>query len=177
VVPLALAFTLASQLAGWWTAQGGIGVLLWGSAVQFAGLIAVGSLAGFVAQPGTVALMAALAVFGFGQGLVMAPLAGVVLATVRPAHAGSGAGLLNTVQQAAGALGVSLVGAAYFLGGTTDRRGILAAIALLGLSVLTTGVFFTRMKRAERKTAMRRRVGDVGTAGKPRSRPPARCGA
>ena len=121
--------------------------------MQFAGLVAVASLAGFVAQPGTVALMAALAVFGFGQGLVMAPLAGVVLATVRPAHAGSGAGLLNTVQQAAGALGVSLVGAAYFLGGTTDRRGILAAIALLGLSVLTTGVLFTRMRHAGRKTA------------------------
>ena len=69
-----------------------------------------------------------------------------MLATVRPAHAGSGAGLLNTVQQAAGAFGVSLVGAAYFLVGTTDRRGILAAIALLGLSVLTTGVLFTRMK-------------------------------
>ena len=153
VVPLALAFTLASQLAGRWTVQGGIGVLLWGSAVQFAGLVAVARLAGVVAQPGEATLMAALAVFGFGQGLVMAPLAGVVLATMRPAHAGSGAGLLNTVQQAAGALGVSFVGAAYFLGGTTDRRGILAAIALLGLSVLTTGVLFTRMKRAGRKTA------------------------
>ena len=151
VVPLALAFTLASQLAGWWTMQAGIGVLLWGSAVQFAGLLAVASLAGFVAQPGA-ALMAALAVFGFGQGLVMAPLAGLVMATVRLAHGGSAAGLLNTVQQAAGALGVSLVGAAYFLGGTTDRHGILAAIALLGLSVLTTSVLFTRMRHAGRKT-------------------------
>jgi len=152
-VPLALAFTLASQMAGRWTAQGGIGVLLWGTAVQFAGLIAVGSLAGFAARPGMAALMAALAVFGFGQGLVMASLAGVVLATVQPAHAGSGAGLLNTVQQAAGALGVSLVGAAYFLGGRADRRGILAAVTLLGLSVLVTGGIFTRMRRAGTKSA------------------------
>ena len=90
VVPLALAFTVASQLAGRWTARRGIAVLLWGSAVQFAGLVAVGSVAGLVARPEMAVLMAALAVFGFGQGLVMAPLAGVVLATVRPAHAGSG---------------------------------------------------------------------------------------
>jgi len=118
--------------------------------MQFAGIAALGGLAGLVAQPGMVALTAALAVFGFGQGLVMAPLAGMVLATVRPAHAGSGAGLLNTVQQAAGAVGVSLVGAAYFLGGTADRRGILAALALLGLSVLTTVALLARMGQGRR---------------------------
>ncbi len=89
--------------------------------------------------------MAALAIFGFGQGLVMAPLAGMVLATVQPAHAGSGAGLLNTIQQAAGAIGVSYVGAAYVLGGTADRRGVLAALALLGLSTLATIVLLARM--------------------------------
>ncbi len=141
VVPLALAFTLASQLAGRW-ARAGILVLLWGSAVQLAGLMAVGILAGWPSRPGTAVLMAALAVFGFGQGLVMAPLAGVVLAGVRPAHAGSGAGLLNTVQQAAGALGISLVGAAWF------GSGILAAAAVLGLSILATIGILARMRRA-----------------------------
>ena len=146
VVPLALAFTVASQLAGRW-AQVGIRVLLWGSAVQFAGLVAVGGLAGFVTRPDMAVLMAALAVFGFGQGLVMAPLAGVVLATVRPAHAGSGAGLLNTVQQAAGALGISLVAAAYFGG------SVLAAVVVLLVSVLATGGVLTQMRWAERMMA------------------------
>jgi len=150
VVPLALAFTLASQLAGRWMARSGIRVLLWGCAVQFTGIVALGGLAAFVREPGIDVLMAALMVFGFGQGLVMAPLAGVVLATVQPGHAGSGSGLLNTVQQAAGALGVSLIGAAYFLGGAPDRRGVLAAIAMLGLSVLATGSVLARMRGAER---------------------------
>ncbi len=149
VVPLALAFTLASQLAGRWMARGGIRALLWGCAVQFTGIVALGGLAAFMREPGIDVLMAALMVFGFGQGLVMAPLAGVVLATVQPGHAGSGSGLLNTVQQAAGALGVSLIGAAYFLGGAPDRRGVLAAIAMLGLSVLATGSVLARMRGAE----------------------------
>jgi len=145
VMPLALAFTLASQLAGRWAVRDGIAVLLWGSMGQLAGIIALGGLAGIPAQPGTAALTAALAMFGFGQGLVMAPLAGMVLATVQPAHGGSGAGLLNTIQQAAGAVGVSCVGAAYVLGGTADRRGVLAALALLGLSTLATIVLLARM--------------------------------
>jgi len=145
VVPLALAFTLASQLAGRWTTRGSVAVLLWGSMVQFAGIIALGGLAGLVAQPGMMALTLALAVFGFGQGLVMAPLAGMVLATVQPAHAGSGSGLLSTVQQAAGAVGVSVVGAAYFLGGTAGRSGILLAFALVGLSILLTAALLLRM--------------------------------
>ena len=150
VMPLALAFTLASQLAGRWMAWGGLGVLLWGCAVQLTGIVALGGLAAFVREPGIEVLMAALMVFGFGQGLVMAPLAGVVLATVQPGHAGSGAGLLNTVQQAAGALGVSLIGAAYFLGGATHRRGMLAAIMIIGVSVIATGSALARMRRVER---------------------------
>ncbi len=150
VVPLALAFTLASQLAGQWMAWGGLNVLLWGCAVQLTGIVALGGLAAFVREPGIEVLMAALMVFGFGQGLVMAPLNGVVLATVQPGHAGSGAGLLNTVQQAAGALGVSLIGVAYFIGGPTDRRGVLAALMIIGVSVLATGSVLARMRHVDR---------------------------
>jgi MFS family permease len=155
VVPLALAFTLASQLAGLWMARGGIGVLLRGSAVQLAGIVVLGGPAALVPQPGTAALAAALVVFGFGQGLVMAPLAGVVLAAVRPGFAGSGAGLLNTVQQAAAAVGVSAVGAVYFWGGAEDRLGILAALALLAASVAATAGLLARMRRAREGAAGR----------------------
>ena len=87
-----------------------------------------------------------LAVFGFGQGLVMAPLSGVVLATVRPQHAGSGAGMLNTVHQAAGATGISIVGIVWFI------YGIPAALALPGLSVIVTAWLLNRIRRsAERE--------------------------
>lgn len=147
--PLALAFTLASQLAGRWSARRGpVPVLLAGCAAQFAGIAVLGAMAATVAPVPMAVLVAALVVFGFGQGLVMAPLAGLVLATVKPAHAGSGAGLLNTVQQGAGALGVSLVGAIYLWGGGADRRGVLAAFALLGYLAIVTGALLARMRRA-----------------------------
>jgi predicted MFS family arabinose efflux permease len=144
VVPLAIAFTIASQLAGRWVVEHGMRVLLLGCAIQFAGLAALAGLVPF--QPDLMVLLAVLPVFGFGQGLVMAPLAGVVLAPVPPSHAGSGSGMLNTIQQAAGAIGVSLIGMLTVMGGAWGYNGILAALAFLGLSVITTGVLLGRMR-------------------------------
>jgi hypothetical protein len=57
--------------------------------------------------------MLPLAVFGYGQGLVMAPLSGAVLATVPKSNAGSASGLYGTVQQIGNAAGVALVSALY----------------------------------------------------------------
>ncbi len=45
--------------------------------------------------------MVPLAVFGYGQGMVLAPLFSAVLTQVRHTHAGSGAGILTTTQQVA----------------------------------------------------------------------------
>jgi len=141
VVPLALAFTLASRLAGRWVPRFGIAVLVAGVIIQFGAIIGLGATATWWPEPGLVVLMPMLAVFGFGQGLVMAPLSGVVLATVRPDHAGSGSGLLNTVQQAAGATGVSLVGTVWFL------DGVSAALTLLALSSIVTAGLLNGIRR------------------------------
>ena len=46
--------------------------------------------------------------------MVMAPLSGVVLATVKPISAGAGAGLYGTTQQIANAAGVAAIGAVFF---------------------------------------------------------------
>jgi predicted MFS family arabinose efflux permease len=82
-------------------------------------------------------LMLPLAVFGFGQGMVLAPLFSAVLAQVRHAHAGSGAGMLTTTQQVANGSGVVLAGAVYFaIPG--DRWGLVAALLALGCTVLGT---------------------------------------
>ena len=150
VVPLALAFTLASQLAARRQARVGNRVLLEGAAVQLAGILVVLLLVAIIERPGTATLMAALTVFGLGQGLVMAPLAGVVLASVRRAHAGSGAGLLNTATQAAGATGISLAGAIYFAGHAlgADRVGALAALTVLSLTIAATAALLIWAQRA-----------------------------
>ena len=106
VVPLALAFTIASRLAGPWVSRYGIRPLLLGCAIQFCAIAALAVVVACLPHPELSVIMAVLTVFGFGQGLVMAPLSGLALLTVRPAHAGSGAGMLNTIHQAAGATGV-----------------------------------------------------------------------
>ena len=143
VVPLALAFTIASRLAAVWVPRYGIRILLLGIAIQFCALADLAALAAWP-HSSLLLIVPVLTAFGFGQGLVMAPLSGLVLSTVRPDHAGSASGMLNTVHQAAGATGVSLVGAAWF------QQGPLAALTLLGLSTITTAVLLRRMRPAIR---------------------------
>jgi hypothetical protein len=60
---------------------------------------------------------------GFGVGLVVAPMVDAILTDTPVRDAGSGAGLLSTVQQVGLALGIALVG------GLTARAGILVASA------------------------------------------------
>jgi MFS family permease len=133
VLPLSFAFVAGSRLSG--------GRLVEGCVVQGCGLAATALLVGTVAQPG----MLPLAVFGYGQGMVLAPLFSAVLAQVRHAHAGSGAGMLTTTQQVANGAGVVLVGAVYFAM-PGHLLALLAAMAALGCTVIATIGFLLRMR-------------------------------
>ena len=137
ILPLAASFTVASQLAARWMACHGTRVLVWGCVSQLAGLLAFSAA---VQDPAGMLLALPLAVFGFGQGLVMAPLAGLVLARVEPAQAGAASGLLNTVQQASGAVGVTAAGLAFAASGSGG--GLL----LLGSGIVGTAVMLLRWK-------------------------------
>jgi hypothetical protein len=81
---------------------------------------------------------------GFGSGLVMVPLMGVVLSQVPPAQAGLGSGILLTSQQTCLALGAATVGTAYLslAGRSWGQGGALAAVALAitAISLLMTPV-------------------------------------
>ncbi|HET6198315.1 MAG TPA: MFS transporter, partial [Acetobacteraceae bacterium] len=136
VMPMALAFVVGSRLSG--------GRLVEGCIVQALGLASIGVLVGTVAHPTMAMLMLPLAVFGFGQGMVLAPLFSAVLTQVRHAHAGSGAGILTTTQQVANGTGVVLVGAVYFAV-PSDRLALLAALAALGCTVVGTVWCLSRM--------------------------------
>jgi len=59
-------------------------------------------------------LIPALLVCGLGLGSVVAPLVNVVLAGIRGQDAGSASGVLTTVQQVGGAIGVALIGVIFF---------------------------------------------------------------
>ncbi len=140
VLPLAIGFALMSRFAGPRAQQRGIVALLQGCGVQIAGLaILAGAIASghLLAMP-ILALM--LLVFGIGQAMVMAPLYGVVLTKVPPAHAGSGGGVMSTVQQIGNGCGVAVIGAVYYAVQATDspRTALLAALGILTIAIATT---------------------------------------
>jgi EmrB/QacA subfamily drug resistance transporter len=140
VLPLAFAFVAGSRLGG--------GRLIEGCIVQAFGLAATALLIATIQHPTMPTLMLPLVVFGYGQGMVLAPLFSTVLTNVRHAHAGSGAGILTTTQQIANGTGVVLVGAVYFAvqGLHDDRWAMLVALALLACTIVGTIGFLYRMQ-------------------------------
>jgi EmrB/QacA subfamily drug resistance transporter len=59
-------------------------------------------------------MIPALAVCGAGLGFVIAPLINIILAGILAGSAGSASGVLTTVQQIGGALGVAIIGIIFF---------------------------------------------------------------
>src|SRR5260221_865955 len=87
-VPLALTFVIASRHAGARARHRGTLVLIEGCCGQIAGLAALGALVESTATPSAMSLALVLTIFGYGQGLVMAPLSSAVLSSVKPVSAG-----------------------------------------------------------------------------------------
>jgi MFS family permease len=149
-VPLALAFVIGSRHSAARARHRGTLVLIEGCAVQIAGLAALALMIASVEAPSAILLALVLLIFGYGQGLVMAPLSGAVLATVKPASAGSGAGMYGTTSQIANAAGVAAIGAVFFAieAAVSARLALFAALALFALSILVSAAFLSWMRRA-----------------------------
>jgi MFS family permease len=145
-VPLALTFVVASRQSGVRARHRGPLVLVEGCVIQIAGLLALALTS--VIMPTSPMLALVLMIFGYGQGLVMAPLSGVVLSTVKPSAAGSGAGLYGTVTQIGNAAGIAAIGAVFFaLKQDSVQIALFAALSLFALSIVTCVVFLTWMRR------------------------------
>jgi predicted MFS family arabinose efflux permease len=71
-------------------------------------------------------LVPGLAISGVGMGVALASLVGAVMGSVEPRHAGTVSGTSSTLQQLGNALGVALIGIAYF---GLLRNGVAAAFA------------------------------------------------
>jgi EmrB/QacA subfamily drug resistance transporter len=82
------------------------------TAAGFAGYAAAGAHYGPAIS--SWAMIAPLVITGFGFGLVVAPMVDLILTGVPVPDAGSGSGLLSTVQQVGMALGYALVGVVFF---------------------------------------------------------------
>ena len=149
-VPLALAFVVASQQSGARARQRGTRVLIEGCAIQLVGLAALMLVVASLEAPGAWLMALVLVVFGYGQGLVMAPLSSAVLSSVKPASAGSGSGMYGTTAQIANAAGVAAIGAVFFAieAAYSARLALFAAFALFALSIVASAVFLSWMRRA-----------------------------
>jgi MFS family permease len=149
-VPLALTFVVASQHSGARARHRGTLVLIEGCALQIVGLAALVLTIAVLKAPSAWLLALVLTIFGYGQGLVMAPLSSAVLSTVRPASAGSGSGMYGTTAQIANATGVAVIGAVFFAIESTRsaQSAMFASSALFALSIVAAVAFLSWMRRA-----------------------------
>jgi len=149
-LPLALTFVVGSRHAASRARHRGMMVLIEGCALQIVGLAALALTTVIVPEPGAMLLAALLMIFGYGQGLVMAPLSNVVLATVKPASAGAGSGIYGTVAQIANAAGVAAFGAAYFAIESVQhaRVAFVVSLSLFAMSIVASAVFVSSIGRA-----------------------------
>jgi hypothetical protein len=141
---------VASRHSGARAKHRGTLVLIEGCGVQIAGLALLVAAVEWTATPSATTLALALMVFGYGQGLVMAPLSSAVLSTVKPASAGAGSGMYGTTAQIANAAGVAAIGAVFFAieAAASPRLALFAACALFALSIIICAVFLSWMRRA-----------------------------
>ena len=155
LLPLVVTFVLGARHGARWVGAHGISALVRGCWVQLAGVAVCALLVDLAPHPDLGLLAVALGVFGYGQGLVMAPLFGGVLAGVRHEDAGAGAGILATAQQASNGAGVALIGAVYVVVQRADGDRIAVLVACAGLAVLVclTAVLLSVMRRAVQRAA------------------------
>ncbi|WP_426438010.1 MFS transporter [Bradyrhizobium genosp. P] len=149
-VPLTLTFVAASRHSGARAKHRGTRVLIEGCCLQIVGLAVLVAIVETVAAPSALLLALVLMIFGYGQGLVMAPLSSAVLSSVKPASAGAGSGMYGTTAQIGNAAGVATVGAVFFAVETaiSARLALFAACALFVLSIAISAVFLSWMRRA-----------------------------
>ncbi|MET4443561.1 putative MFS family arabinose efflux permease [Bradyrhizobium sp. GM2.2] len=120
-----------------------------GCALQIAGLAALALVAFSVDAPSALLLALTMIVFGYGQGLVMAPLSGAVLSTVKPVAAGSASGMYGTTAQVGNAAGVAAIGAMFFAVEAVQsaRAGFLVSLALFATLIMICAAFLAWMRR------------------------------
>jgi MFS family permease len=114
---LALPYVVTSMRAPVLAARYGRNVVTASALTLVAGhLILIGTVALGGTSGSVLALLPGLALVGIGMGLGIAPLTGGLLAGLRPEQAGAASGALTTAQYVGSALGVALVGIAFFGG-------------------------------------------------------------
>jgi EmrB/QacA subfamily drug resistance transporter len=111
-VPLAVGNFVASLSSSTLVGRFGRSTLSAGAVFQVAGLLVL--LAAASPRQPVVLVLAGVTLFGCGQGLLIPPIIGVVLARVPFADSGAATGVLATTQQMSGTIGLALVSLGFF---------------------------------------------------------------
>ncbi|ALG14666.1 MFS transporter [Kibdelosporangium phytohabitans] len=132
VAPMAVTFLVASLVSSRLVARYGRSVVTVGAAIQGTGVF-LAMVTVLVAWPDVTVLTIApaMAVTGFGQGLMVTTLFRVTLSKVPAESAGVGSGSLVTVQQASLALGVATLGSLFLWLSEPDVLGMRNAFAIV----------------------------------------------
>lgn len=148
--PLALAFAIASIVAGRLGGMDARKLLIAGAAIVVAGGVSASALCLLLPNIMPRDLIPSMFVIGAGQGLFMTPVINVVLSGIGAHHAGAAAGVLTTMQRAGNALGVAILQIPFFatLAHETARgampvaaylsafAAVSACIALMAIAVI-----------------------------------------
>lgn len=118
--------------------------------LQIAGLAAIAFVVVEIDKPTPLLLALIMIIFGYGQGMVMAPLSDAALSTVKPVAAGSASGMYGTIAQIGNAAGVAAIGAVFFAieALQSARAGFLVSLALFVTLITICAAFLTWMRRA-----------------------------
>lgn len=149
LTPMAASFFVASLLTSRLLARWGRSVLTAGLAVQAVGYaVLLATVAARWPQDlRPVDLAAGFLVAGFGQGLVMSPLFGLVLSQVPADRAGIGSGVMSTAQQVALAVGATAIGSLFIelADGSADAgRGAFAVVLAIQGGIALGGALLSR---------------------------------
>jgi EmrB/QacA subfamily drug resistance transporter len=128
----------------------GAQLIFWGCLAMIIGIAALAALLEAVGVAGlTVAILSpVMLVLGLGMGSAGGAMMPVLLADVPIGFAGAASGLLKTVQELGGALGVAVVGSAYFaLDGANRAAAQMAATGLIALCLVAAGGLTLRLVR------------------------------
>jgi EmrB/QacA subfamily drug resistance transporter len=111
-VPLAVGNFVASLSSSALVGRYGRSTLTAGAALQIAGLLVL--LAASDPRQPAILILGGATLFGLGQGLLIPPIIGVVLSRIPAADSGAATGVLVTVQQMSGTIGIALVSLGFF---------------------------------------------------------------
>jgi EmrB/QacA subfamily drug resistance transporter len=120
-VPLAVGNFVASLSSSALVGRYGRTTLTAGAVLQTTALLVL-LIAASPSRP-TVLVLCGVTLFGLGQGLLVPPIIGIVLSRIPVADSGAPAGVLATVQQMSGTIGLALVSLGFFAAVGAGRAG------------------------------------------------------